>query len=71
MRKYINTKAPICEMSISIDAGSFSKGLLYRTTFKEPILLTEDDVMQSVWTKDGLKMTVNGVDIPSKTEVIK
>jgi hypothetical protein len=46
------------------------KGRLFRTTFDSPIMVTEDDVLESRWTKDGQIFTLNGVDIPSTTEVI-
>jgi hypothetical protein len=46
-------------------------GTLYRTVFDQPITVTGDEIIESVWTKKGLKMTLNGVDIPSKTEVVK
>jgi hypothetical protein len=46
-------------------------GTLYRTVFDQPITVTGDEIIESVWTKKGLKMTLNGVDIPSKTEVVE
>jgi hypothetical protein len=46
-------------------------GTMFRTVFDATLTVQEDDILESVWTKDGLKMTLNGVDIPSKTEVVK
>jgi hypothetical protein len=62
-------KTNIC--GIGIDSKDFPKGTLYRTTFDKPVTIMAKDIVRKKWIKNGLKLTVNGVIIPSKTEIVK
>jgi hypothetical protein len=53
-----------------VECSVFTPGTLFRTIFKEPVIVGMNDVLETEWTKEGLQATLNGVKVESRTMVV-
>jgi hypothetical protein len=53
-----------------VECAVFNPGTLFRTIFKEPVIVGMNDVLETEWTKEGLQVTLNGVKVESRTMVV-
>ena len=53
-----------------VECSVFGPGTLFRTIFKEPVIVGMNDVLETEWTKEGLQVTLNGGHVRSRTMVV-
>jgi hypothetical protein len=70
-RKWKFSDVEYVEHCSEVGTPAPSDGTLIRTTFDSPITVTNDDELDSYWEDGQMVMKINGVVIPSKTEVVE